>query len=55
MLYLEDVNLYILAGELLQLLLQLINLGTTLTDNHTWACGRNSYGYELQSTLDDNL
>ena len=51
---LEDVDLDILLVELLQLLLQFVDILTTLTDDDTRTGCANSDGDEFESTLDDD-
>ena len=51
---LENVDLDILLIELLQLLLQLVHIMTSLTDDDTWTGSANSDGDEFESTLDDD-
>ena len=54
-LHLEDVDLDLLAGELLQLFLQFVDLLAALADDDTGACGRDGNGDELQRPFYDNL
>ena len=54
-LHLEDVDLDLLAGELLQLLLQLVDLLTALADDDTRTGRRNGDGDQFERALDDNL
>src|SRR5690606_9757011 len=52
---LEDVDLDILAGELLELLAQLVHLSTTFADDHSRAGSVDGNGNELQGTFDHDL
>ena len=54
-LHLEDVDLNLLAGELLQLLLQFVDLLAALADDDTRTGGSDGNGNEFERTLDDNL
>ena len=53
--HLADVDLHILASELLELLTQFVNLGTRTTDNQTRTSRVNRDGEQLKSTLNVNL
>ena len=52
---LEDVDLNLLVEELLQLILQVVNILSTLTNDDTRTSRADSYGNQLQCALDDNL
>ena len=52
--YLEDVDLYILLGDLLQLLFQFVNFLSTLSYNITGASSADSYSYQFQSSLNND-
>ena len=54
-LHLEDVDLDLLAGELLQLFLQFVDLLAALADDDTRTSGGNGHRDQLQRTLDDDL
>ena len=54
LLNLENVNLNLFLGDLLELLLEFVNLGATLSDNETWTCGVDCYSDELKGSLDDD-
>ena len=54
-LHLADVDLNILAGELLELFAEFVDLGTCTTDNQTRTSGVDGDGEQLQGTLDVNL
>lgn len=52
--YLEDIDLDLLVGDLLELLLELIHLATAGADDTSGACGADGDGDELEGTLDDD-
>ena len=54
-LYLEDIDLNLLAGELLQLFLELVDLLTALADDDARTGGGNGYRNQFQRALDDDL
>ena len=50
----EDVDLYVLAGYLLELFLKLLDLSSLLADDEARSCCINCHGDELESPLDHN-
>src|SRR5690606_35285748 len=52
---LENIDLHILVRQLLQFFLDLIHLGTALTDHHTGTCRVDGKRDTLERTLDHHL
>lgn len=51
-LYLEDVDLYILVGDLLEFFLEFVDFGTSLADDQARTRGAYGDGGQLESALD---
>ena len=51
-LYLDDLDVYLLAGELLHLSLELVNLCALSADNHTGLCAGDADSYLIAGSLD---
>ena len=52
--YLEDIDLDLLVGDLLELFLELIHLAAAGADDTSGTCGADGDGDELEGTLDDD-
>ena len=51
---LEDIDLNVFLGYLLELYLEFVNLGATLSDDEARTCGIDWYSDELESPLNDD-